>query len=58
MDECKYHADHTTRISRNEKDIERIYVAVDKIKNRLPNWATLVIGVLTMAIGWLISSKW
>lgn len=30
--------------------------AINELRNRLPNWATLLISVMAMAIGWLFSA--
>ena len=38
-------------IDRNIKDIGSIFEMMEKIKNRLPNWATLVISLLTLSVG-------
>jgi p-aminobenzoyl-glutamate transporter AbgT len=52
---CENHSGHEARIEQNEKDIKNIYDLIEKVRNRLPHWATLVISILTLAIGWLLS---
>jgi len=43
-------------IGRNTKDIGTIFGLIEKIRNRLPHWATLLLACLTMAIGWLLAA--
>ena len=33
----------------------RMWKAIDELRNRLPNWAVLIISGLAAAVGWLIS---
>lgn len=40
-------------IAKVEASLERVWEAIDKLKNRLPNWATILISVLTAIIGYL-----
>jgi len=51
---CKTHEAFESRIEKTEKDIQTLYGAVDKIRNRLPVWATFLIAALTAAVGWLV----
>lgn len=52
---CLFHSDHENRIKRNEMDITNIYQLMDKIRNRLPHWVTIVLALLTGIIGWLLN---
>ena len=52
---CDEHTGCVKEIQRNATDIQKIYELVEKIRNRLPNWATALISILTLLIGWLIS---
>jgi len=54
MDLCKWHEAFDSRIGKTEQDVQKIYEVVDKIRNRLPVWATCVIAAMTAVIGWLI----
>lgn len=38
----------------HEKRLDKIDSLLDKIRNRLPLWATLVIAGLTAALGWCV----
>ena len=42
-------------VNRNTKDIGTIFELIEKIRNRLPHWATLLISFMTLAIGWLLA---
>jgi len=59
--ECKEHCnDHSgaaANIAQNKQDIGTIYEILDKVRNRLPNWATLILSIAFLVIGWLIRSK-
>ena len=54
MELCKWHEAFESRITKSEADIQKLYEVVDKIRNRLPVWATCLIAGLTATIGWLI----
>jgi hypothetical protein len=56
MADCPYHSGHEARIVQDEKDIKNLYELLEKVRNRLPVWATLIFSVLTLAIGWLLAS--
>jgi len=47
----------TDRINRHEDkqdaDLDDIWSAINSLRNRLPNWAVLVISLLTALCGWL-----
>jgi hypothetical protein len=45
------HQEH--RIGRNEKDIKSIFELIEKVRNRLPVWATFAFSAAAAAIGWL-----
>lgn len=47
----------TSEIERNKEDIDKIFGLCEKIRTRLPNWATFTFSVLTLAIGWLARMK-
>lgn len=47
--------DHQARITNLEKDITKMDFVIEKIRNRLPNWATLTITLLTGMIGYLVA---
>lgn len=34
---CMYHAEHKTRITRNEKDIEHIHTVIEKLETGIDN---------------------
>ena len=59
--ECKEHCnDHSgaaANIAQNKQDIGTIYEILDKVRNRLPNCATLILSIAFLVIGWLIRSK-
>ena len=42
-------------IVRNTEDITKIFDLCEKIRNRLPNWATLLISLMGASIGWLLA---
>lgn len=52
---CENHSGHVIQINRNTKDVETLYDLIEKIRNRLPVWATFAFMLLTLIIGWLIS---
>jgi len=56
MEKCDCHSGHEARIIQDEKDIRNIYEILERVRNRLPVWATLVFSLLTLAIGWLLAS--
>ena len=53
-EKCDEHTGCVKDINRNTEDIQKIYELVEKIRNRLPNWATAIISVLTLLIGLLV----
>jgi len=46
---------HTVRISHLEDHQGKFEQLLEKIHNRLPTWATFIIGLLMGIIGWLIA---
>lgn len=53
-EECFYHTGHEARIKKTEDDIVNIYALIEKVRNRLPVWATVCFAILTGIIGWLL----
>ena len=45
---------HEFKLDEHEKRLDKIDVILEKVRNRLPNWATFTFGVLLLVIGWLI----
>jgi len=54
MEWCKSHEAHESRIKKVEEDVVNIYELLEKVRNRLPLYAALLIAALTAIIGWLI----
>jgi len=50
---CNLAVKSSTRIDGLEMSTEKLWLAVEHLQNRLPLWATILIGCLTGAIGWL-----
>lgn len=48
--------DHDRRLDKNDEDHTELWNSLDSIKNRLPAWATILIAVLTAAIGALLGT--
>jgi len=44
-------AEHTVKIEKLEESDKEQWVVIEKIRNRLPGYATLVISVLTFLLG-------
>lgn len=44
-------ATNTKAIETLEEETERQWTAIDKLQNRLPVWASMLISILTFAIG-------
>lgn len=55
MPSCEFHREIEARTLRNEEDIKTIFELVEKVRNRLPHWATATISLLTLIVGWLLS---
>jgi len=54
MEQCKWHEAIDNRIETTEKNVEKLFDITDKIRNRLPLWATILISSLMAAIGYLV----
>lgn len=46
--------DHGARINNLETSDEGQWKAINHLRNRLPNWAVLVIAGLSGALGWVV----
>ena len=60
MAECKDCSEHSgieAKVKQNKNDIGTIYEILEKVRNRLPHWATILLSVSFLAIGWLIAYK-
>jgi len=55
--ECNEHSGIVAKVNQNEKDIGTIYEILEKVRNRLPHWATILISASFLVIGWLIAFK-
>ena len=47
---------HTVQIEQHGQRLDKLDVILDKVRNRLPNWATLGFGVLLAIIGYLVKA--
>jgi hypothetical protein len=43
---------HSVRLEQAETRLNKIDDMLDKVRNRLPVWATLIIAALTAAVAW------
>jgi hypothetical protein len=50
-EDCTIGATHTAEIEALQKSDTEQWNDIDRIKNRLPNWATLTISLLMTAVG-------
>ena len=60
MSECKDCSEHSgieAKVEQNKGDIGTIYEILEKVRNRLPHWATILLSLSFLAIGWLIAYK-
>ena len=57
MEECKWHQAIDVRTAANENNINKIFEVLDKVRNRLPLWATFTISLLMAIVGWLLNVK-
>ena len=56
MEEHKHDCDvHSFELKNHRARLDKIDEILDKVRNRLPVWATIVIGLLLAALGWLAS---
>jgi len=49
---CGDHSGHNSRLVSLETSDNRQWAAIDKLQNRPPVWATVVIAVLSAAVAW------
>lgn len=54
MTKCDEHSGCMNQIETNKTNVEKLFEAVDKIKNRPPVWMSLAFAASVGAIGWLI----
>jgi uncharacterized protein involved in cysteine biosynthesis len=54
MVEEKPCGEHTVRIEHLESQQEQIWDTIDKLRNRLPNWAVFLIAFLSGGLGWAL----
>lgn len=47
--------EHSKAIENLERDTAAQWAAIDKLRNRLPVWGTLVISLLTFALGFTLN---
>lgn len=47
--------EHSEAIATLKKDQAAQWAAIDKLRNRLPVWATVVFGVITFALGFTLN---
>ena len=47
---------HSEKIHQLELRADKTELILEKVQNRLPNWATVVFAMLCAMIGWLIAS--
>lgn len=52
---CKTHSGFESRLEALESDRTEQWEVIDKLRNRLPAWATLTISLLTFALGAVIT---
>ena len=48
--------DHDGRLSRHDEEFKTVYAILDKVRNRLPGWAVLVIAGLSGICSALITA--
>jgi hypothetical protein len=48
---CQQHSGFESRIESLETSDTKQWLAIERLQNRLPVWATLLISVLTFALG-------
>jgi len=54
-EKCEEHTGCINQIKTNKENIEKIYEILEKVRNRPPVWASLLISVLALIVGWLLS---
>lgn len=55
--DCNEHSGIKAEVSQNKKDIGTIYEILEKVRNRLPHWATILLSASFLVIGWLVAWK-
>ena len=55
-EQCREVVKHTEQIKNLKESEGKQWDAIDKLRNRLPHWATLLIAILVGMIGWLVKS--
>jgi len=48
--------EYNTIIEQHEKRLDKLDVILDKVRNRLPVWATFAFAVLMGIVGWLLKT--
>lgn len=51
---CEYHGKIEEKVVQLEIRVDKIDEILEKVRNRLPVWATFAFGVLLGVIGWLV----
>jgi len=54
---CPQHSGFDARITSVESEVADHRIMIRKIHNRPPAWVTIVIGLLTFALGWSAKAK-
>jgi hypothetical protein len=54
---CPAHSGIDARVTAVEEEVADHRVMLRRLQNRPPAWVTLVIGLLTFALGWTVSLK-
>lgn len=56
MEECNQHSGIVSDIKNLKASDAKQWIAIEKLQNRLPTWATVLISTLTFALG--VSLTW
>lgn len=51
---CDAHSGCTTQIKTNKENNDKVFEILEKVRTRLPHWATVVMALLTGVMGWLL----
>lgn len=51
MEQCQQHSGFESRVDTLEKSDIKQWEAIEKIKDRIPVWGTILISVLTFSLG-------
>jgi hypothetical protein len=54
---CPAHSGIDARVTAVEEEVADHRVMLRRLQNRPPAWVTLVIGLLTFALGWTVNAK-